>query len=170
MNTELQRQQQAFKQARARIEGAGMLRKEASLVSMGPARPAIRPFSPFIPIVAPKPFKRDWLHVASVETIEPLITVKKIQRDVCDEFGIEHREFLSRDLVPKLVLPRHISMYLSRLFTNKSFPEIARLHNRLDHSTALYAFRKIDVLVHTDDSVTARVSALKSKLEAMRDA
>lgn len=170
MNIELHRQQQAFKQARARIDGAAILRKEAQIVSMGPARAAIRPFSPFIPVERPVPVKRDFLYVASVDPAEPLITVAKIQREVCVEFKIPQRELLLRDQLPWLVIPRHVSMYLTRLFTNKSFPEIARLHNRIDHSTSHYAFRKIEAAILTDQALAAHVSALKTKLEAMRDA
>lgn len=176
MNTELHRQHQAFKQARARINGASVLRKEAQRISMGPPRPAIRVFSPIAPpikkpsFVRLVPVKRDFLYVASIDPVEPPITVAKIQREVCVEFKIPQRELLLRDQLPWLVIPRHVSMYLTRLFTNKSFPEIARLHNRIDHSTSHYAFRKIGAGILADPALAARVSSLKTKLEAMRDA
>lgn len=170
MNAELQRQHQAFKQARERINSAA-LKTEAQRVSMGPARAAVRPFSPFIPAkpLFQKPPRRDWLYVASIETFEPVITVKKIQNEVCVHFDLSLEMLLSHRRSPKVVIPKHISIYLCRNFTPKSFQELARLHNMTDHTSALFAVRKIESLLGTDREVSEHVSSLKSKLEAMRD-
>lgn len=58
-------------------------------------------------------------------------------------------------------------MYLARLLTNLSFPEIGARYGGKDHSTVISAVRKIERLRGEDETVRADVYALEANLREM---
>jgi chromosomal replication initiator protein len=63
-----------------------------------------------------------------------------------------------------VVRPRQISMYLSKLLTPRSLPEIGRRFGGRDHTTVLHAVRKITGLVTTDATLSEEIELLKRML------
>jgi chromosomal replication initiator protein len=75
---------------------------------------------------------------------EPLrVTVERIQESVCDFFNITRQDLNGHGRHKKVTLPRHLAMYLCRLLTDLSFPEIATHFNGRNHTSVLHAYRKI---------------------------
>jgi chromosomal replication initiator protein len=72
------------------------------------------------------------------------VTVERIQSSTCDYFSIRHSELVGRERHKKITLPRHLAMYLCRLLTDLSFPEIALRFGGRNHTSILHAFRKIE--------------------------
>lgn len=71
------------------------------------------------------------------------ITVENIQKTVADYYKIKVADMYSRRRPANIALPRQIAMYLAKELTQKSFPEIGELFGGRDHTTVLYAVRKI---------------------------
>ena len=71
------------------------------------------------------------------------ISIELIQRTVAEAYGIKVGDMGSSRRPARLVLPRQIAMYLSKELTQKSLPEIGEAFGGRDHTTVLYAVRKI---------------------------
>jgi chromosomal replication initiator protein len=75
-----------------------------------------------------------------------LVTVENIQRTVAEYFKIKVSEILSKRRNRSFARPRQIAMALAKDLTDKSLPEIGNLFGGRDHTTVLYAWRKIQEL------------------------
>lgn len=82
---------------------------------------------------------RDLLH-EEVRTI----SVENIQTKIASYFNINHREMRSGKRSRTIAFPRQIAMYATKDLTTLSLPEIGELFGGKDHTTVLYAVRKID--------------------------
>lgn len=81
---------------------------------------------------------KDLLSVSSGQ-----ITVENIQKTVADFYKIKVADMYSKRRPANIALPRQIAMYLAKELTQKSLPEIGDLFGGRDHTTVLYAVRKI---------------------------
>ncbi len=72
-----------------------------------------------------------------------LVTVDFILRCIAEEFGLSLPDLKTKRRNKNIVLPRQIAMYLSRELTDLSLPEIGALFGGKDHTTVLYAYKKI---------------------------
>jgi chromosomal replication initiator protein len=71
------------------------------------------------------------------------ISVENIQKTVADFYKIKIADMHSKKRPANIVRPRQIAMYLAKELTQKSLPEIGELFGGRDHTTVLYAVRKI---------------------------
>ncbi|MFA5520887.1 MAG: chromosomal replication initiator protein DnaA [Castellaniella sp.] len=71
------------------------------------------------------------------------ITVENIQKTVADFYKIKVADMYSKRRPANIALPRQIAMYLAKELTQKSLPEIGDLFGGRDHTTVLYAVRKV---------------------------
>jgi chromosomal replication initiator protein len=63
-----------------------------------------------------------------------------------------------------VVKPRQIAMYLAKVLTPRSLPEIGRRFGGRDHTTVLHAVRKIEGLAKTDTNLNEELELLKRML------
>ncbi|NQY40031.1 MAG: AAA family ATPase [Henriciella sp.] len=70
-------------------------------------------------------------------------TLDDIKRTCMDLYRISKTDIESASKVRTLCHPRQVAMYLSRVMTDKSFPQIATAYKKKDHTTVLHAYRKI---------------------------
>ena len=95
---------------------------------------------------------------------ERLVTVDNIQRTVAQYFKVRVNDLTSKKRSRSIARPRHIAMALAKDLTNHSLPEIGDAFGGRDHTTVLYACRKIAKLravdVTTDDDYTALLRVL----------
>ena len=77
---------------------------------------------------------------------ERLVTVENIQRTVAQYFKIRVIDITSKKRSRSITRPRHIAMTLAKELTNHSLPEIGDAFGGRDHTTVLYACRKITEL------------------------
>src|SRR6202035_4208056 len=73
-------------------------------------------------------------------------------------------DILSARRTTSVVRPRQIAMYLSKLLTPRSLPEIGRRFGGRDHTTVLHAVRKITGLVTADGTLSEEIELLKRML------
>lgn len=103
---------------------------------------------------------QDMLRGASRRT-----TMREIQTVTADHYGLKRSDLLSRRRVQKIVRPRQVAMYICKLITTKSLPEIARAFDGRDHTTVMYAVRKIEALRKEDAEIDADIALLLRKLQ-----
>ena len=82
-----------------------------------------------------------------------LVTIENIQKAVADYFRLRVSDLTSKRRSRSIVRPRQIAMSLSRELTKRSFPEIGAAFGDRDHTTVLYACRKVEGLRKSDSSV-----------------
>jgi chromosomal replication initiator protein len=91
----------------------------------------------------------------------PKISVESIIKTVALHCGVEVDDILSRRRRAAVVRTRHMCMYLVKILTRCSYPDIGRQFAGRDHTTALYAVRKIKRLIAEDPGVAAEIATLK---------
>ena len=85
---------------------------------------------------------------------DKLVTMENIQRTVAEYYKIRTSDLLSSKRSRTIARPRQIAMTLSKELTNHSLPEIGEAFGGRDHTTVLYATRKIAELKDSDHRVS----------------
>ena len=78
------------------------------------------------------------------------ITIEKIQKTCAEYFNIKQSDMISNRRPRTIARPRQIAMALAKELTNHSLPEIGDRFGGRDHTTVLYACRRIDALRASD--------------------
>lgn len=94
------------------------------------------------------------------------ITIDEIQRTVCQFYRIDRAEMSSKRRARAVVRPRQVAMYLSKVLTPRSYPEIGRKFGGRDHSTVIHAVRLIEDLRTRDADMDGDVRSLLRQLES----
>ncbi|WP_428644415.1 chromosomal replication initiator protein DnaA [Roseibium sp.] len=94
------------------------------------------------------------------------IKVEEIQQVVCKHYSVTKADLLSSCRARTLVRPRQIAMYIAKVITGRSLPEIGRRFGNRDHTTVLHAVRKIEDMVRKDKSLAQEIELLKRLIHA----
>ena len=94
------------------------------------------------------------------------ITIDEIQRTVCQFYRLDRSEMSSKRRARAIVRPRQVAMYLSKVLTPRSYPEIGRKFGGRDHSTVIHAVRLIEDLRTRDADMDGDVRSLLRQLES----
>ena len=89
------------------------------------------------------------------------VRVEDIQKVVARHYNVSKNELLSNRRTRAIVRPRQIAMYLAKVLTPRSLPEIGRRFGGRDHTTVLHAVRKIEDLVSNDQKLAREIELLK---------
>jgi chromosomal replication initiator protein len=84
---------------------------------------------------------------------DKLVTIDNIQRTVAEYYKIRASDLLSAKRSRTIARPRQVAMTLAKELTNHSLPEIGEAFGGRDHTTVLYATRKIAELRDVDQRV-----------------
>lgn len=95
---------------------------------------------------------------------QPRVKIEDIQRATALQFGLTKTDLLSQRRTKQIVGPRQIAMYLSKVMTVRSLPDIGRRFGGRDHTTVLHAVRKIEKLLESDPGLQKTVETLKSAI------
>ncbi len=63
-----------------------------------------------------------------------------------------------------LVRPRQVAIFLSKLLTSKSLPEIGREFSNRDHTTVIHSVKMIEKLKLSDSLLNSNIETLKNKI------
>jgi Bacterial dnaA protein helix-turn-helix len=74
--------------------------------------------------------------------------IRYIQEVVARHFNVSRADILSYRRTASVVRARQIAMYLSKILTPRSLPDIGRRFGDRNHTTVLHAVRKIDDLLN----------------------
>ncbi len=94
------------------------------------------------------------------------ITIDEIQRTVSQFYRMDRSEMSSKRRARAVVRPRQVAMYLSKVLTPRSYPEIGRKFGGRDHSTVIHAVRLIEDLRTRDADMDSDVRSLLRQLES----
>ncbi len=92
------------------------------------------------------------------------VSLDSIQKSVAEYFDIRLSDIRSHRRPKSIAHPRQLAMYLCRDLTNSSLAEIAQSFGGKDHTTVLYACRKITQLKSQDEVVEQQIEALKKRI------
>jgi chromosomal replication initiator protein len=81
------------------------------------------------------------------------VTIEAIQRTTAEYYKIKISDLLSKRRSRTIARPRQMAMYLAKVNTNHSLPEIGEAFGGRDHTTVLHACRKITELKDTSQDV-----------------
>ncbi|MGV7030718.1 chromosomal replication initiator protein DnaA [Methylobacterium symbioticum] len=93
------------------------------------------------------------------------IKIEDIQKLVASRYNVSRSDILSERRTAAVVKPRQIAMYLSKVLTLRSLPEIGRRFGGRDHTTVLHAVRKIEKQIGEDAVLGDEVELLKRMLQ-----
>jgi len=92
------------------------------------------------------------------------VTIDSIQTVVCKFFKISKNEMLSPRRSRYLVRPRQTAIYLAKMLTSKSLPEIGRAFANRDHTTVIHSVKTIDRIRKEDNELNVNIDSLKNKI------
>ena len=95
---------------------------------------------------------------------ENKVTIDLIQSTVCKFYKISKNEMLSSRRSRYLVRPRQTAIYLTKILTSKSLPEIGREFSNRDHTTIIHSVKTIEKLKKDDPELINNIDTLKNKI------
>ena len=87
-------------------------------------------------------------------------SVDRITNRVAVHYRVPAKDLRSRSRRRAILVPRHVSMYLARQLTPMSFQQIGAWFGGCDHSTVLYACRKVEESLGEDAVLSGTVRQL----------
>ena len=76
--------------------------------------------------------------------------IKKIILVMCQTYNISRDDLLGNRRLAELVFPRHVAIYFLRENLKLSFPRIAKIMKKKDHTTIFHAYNKIKYLIKSE--------------------
>ncbi len=95
---------------------------------------------------------------------ENKVTIDLIQTIVCKFFKISKNEMLSSRRSRYLVRPRQTAIYLTKILTSKSLPEIGREFSNRDHTTIIHSVKTIEKIKDKDPEMVDNINKLKNQI------
>jgi chromosomal replication initiator protein len=100
-----------------------------------------------------------------VDKNESSLSIEAIQKVVAEHFKLKVSDLKSKKRQRALSVPRQIAMFLSRVRTQSSFPEIGTYFGGKDHTTVMHAVKKIEKDRKKDLELRSQLEALERKLD-----
>ena len=89
---------------------------------------------------------------------------KKIIETVSKFYNLEEKMLFNPTRRKEIVRPRQIAMFLLRKELKYSFPAIARKFGGKDHTTVIYAYKKILREVEENNKLTEEINLIKQRV------
>lgn len=93
------------------------------------------------------------------------VSIEKIQRCVANRYGLKVSDLKSRNNSRSVALPRQVAMYLCKVLTKASLPEIGREFGGKHHTTVLHSVNKIERLYEEDPVFHRLINNLISEIK-----
>ncbi|MBX9621415.1 MAG: chromosomal replication initiator protein DnaA [Alphaproteobacteria bacterium] len=93
------------------------------------------------------------------------VTIDEIQKKVAEYYSIRLSDMHSPRRARTVARPRQVAMYLTKILTTRSLPEIGRKFGGRDHTTVLHAVKKIEELMGEDKTICEDIELLRRTLE-----
>lgn len=146
------------KQIMARMRAGAYVAPPLLLPPISPPLPPPTDDKDSVVLFVPLPGK--WSKIPSIQ----LMVVSYF--NIGSQYPVRVIDLKSSIRLVRFVRPRQVAMYLAKIFTDYSLPEIGRRFGGFDHTTILHAVRKIEKLVKTDKQMEADIALLSELLKA----
>ncbi len=94
---------------------------------------------------------------------KPALTPEAVVKTVADHFKLPVKDITGSRRHQDVVMARQVAMYLCRKLLGSSYPALGRLFGGKDHSTVLYAVKKIKELQQDDQDMKRLLISLREK-------
>lgn len=92
------------------------------------------------------------------------VSVDRIQQAVARYYKLKVGDLVGKRRLQSIARPRQVAMYLAKVMTSRSLPEIGRHFGGRDHTTVLHACQKITSLVELDADLKVDIDNLSNVL------
>jgi chromosomal replication initiator protein len=92
------------------------------------------------------------------------VSIETIQKIVSNYYNVRVADMKSERRNKSIAFPRMIAMFLSRKHTGCSFPEIGQRFGDRDHSTVMFACKKIQRMLMGDSALRSTVESIEKSL------
>src|SRR5215468_8573794 len=86
------------------------------------------------------------------------VTIEIIQKAVADYYSLKLADLKSRNNSKSVATPRQVAMYLCKMLTSASLPEIGRSFGGKHHSTVIHSIRKVDDMRKRDPDFNSLIN------------
>ena len=93
-----------------------------------------------------------------------MIEIATIQTVVAEAFSLHHDDLTQKSRVRSIGVPRQIAMYLAKLLTDASLPEIGRQFGGKHHTSVMHSIARVHQLRATDAGINSVIESLLDKL------
>jgi len=93
------------------------------------------------------------------------VTIDEIQKRVAEHYNIRSADMHSARRAREIARPRQVAMYLCKMLTPRSLPEIGKKFGGRDHTTVIHAIRRIEELSVADKTLAEDVAILTRMLQ-----
>jgi chromosomal replication initiator protein len=93
------------------------------------------------------------------------VTVDLIQKYTAQYFNLSLIDFKNKRRSRHIVLARQVAMYISRVLTKLSLPEIGEYFGGKDHTTVLYAYNKIQEKIKNNEGFKQEIERLIKEIQ-----
>lgn len=100
-----------------------------------------------------------------IEEDERGASIEVIQKAVANHYGLKVGDLKSKNNSRNIAVPRQVAMYLCKLLTKASLPEIGREFGGKHHTTVLHSVNKIASLYDTDRDFHRVINSLIASLK-----
>jgi len=97
------------------------------------------------------------------EKTQKKVTIEEIQTAVANAYSVSLSHILSSDRTASIVTPRQLAMYITRKFTNKSLPEIAKKFEKT-HATILHGVKTISKRLDVEEELKKMLETIVSDI------
>lgn len=94
------------------------------------------------------------------------VSIEDIQKFVADYYRVKVSDMFSPRRSVSVARPRQVAMYLSKILTDKSLPEIGRKFGGKDHTTVMHAVKRITDFIHNDPELREDVERIQRMMGA----
>ena len=91
------------------------------------------------------------------------LTIEEVKNCVCRKYGVTLSQILSPERTQSIVTPRQLAMYISRKFTTRSLPEIAKQFEK-SHATIIHGVKNIANRLDVDPELKASLEEILAEL------
>lgn len=93
------------------------------------------------------------------------VSIDEIQRKVAEHYNVKLAELIGPKRHRTIARPRQVAMYLCKVLTTRSLPEIGRKFGGRDHTTILHGVKKVEELMSTDSQLSDDIAMLRRVLQ-----
>jgi len=91
--------------------------------------------------------------------------VDDILEHVCSFYGVSPNDVKGKSRKREVVVPRQLSMYLTKKYTNLPISRIGKLIGSRDHSTVLHSIALIEETINTNKAFAKEVKDIERNLD-----
>lgn len=93
------------------------------------------------------------------------VSIDEIQRKVAEHYNVKLADLVGPKRHRTIARPRQVAMYLCKVLTTRSLPEIGRRFGGRDHTTILHGVKKVEELMSTDSQLNDDITMLRRVLQ-----